>query len=168
MSILRHENDLTWLEWFTTRDSAQSIDKKCQEQLFSTFNVSISKSDCIETLLQHQETVFLQKTNFGSNRVNLFHHLVAIGDTIYDSAEKEFRMIQGLGKATSIATTLDINVLCNIQSDNAVAVPSMTTLLGLTDIDQIDNIATSATVTYRVRNFIPVPPFLLKTILKII
>jgi hypothetical protein len=166
MSLSRNETDITWMEWFTTRESAVAINKQHQEKLFSTFNASISKSDCIEALMQHHETVFLNKSNFGSKRINLFHHIDAVGGTIYDEKDREFGMIQGLGKLTAVAVNPDIDILCKVPNENAVAIPSTTSILNINNIDQIQELTVSATVTYKARNFIPVPPFLLETIFK--
>ena len=164
MSISRNETDITWLEWFTTRSSAEAINKQHQEKLFSKFNASISKSECIESLIKHHETAFINKSNFGSKRINLFHHVETVGGTIYDENEKEFGMIQGLGKFTAVAVNPDIDILCKIPTGVAVAVPSTTNILNVSTIEQIEGLTTSATVTYKPRNFIPVPPFLLETI----
>jgi hypothetical protein len=166
MSLSRNETDITWMEWFTTRESAVAINKQHQEKLFSTFNASISKSKCIEALMQHHETVFLNKSNFGSKRINLFHHIDAVGGTIYDEKDREFGMIQGLGKLTAVAVNPDIDILCKVPNENAVAIPSTTSILNINNIDQIQELTVSATVTYKARNFIPVPPFLLETIFK--
>jgi hypothetical protein len=79
-----------WISWFNSKESASAINKKNQEKLFSTFNYELSKSDCIEMLSQHNETVFLNKANFGSKNVSIFHHLVSVGGRIYDPEVKKF------------------------------------------------------------------------------
>ena len=86
-----------WLSWFNSRDSFSVINKANQEKLFATFNFSISKSDCIESISAHEETAFLQKSNFGSKKINLFHHLLSVGGTVYDSSSKVYGCIQGAG-----------------------------------------------------------------------
>ena len=87
-----------WVSWFNNRESAEKINKSNQEKLFSTFDASILKSDCIEAISTHIETVYLMKENFGTKRVNLFHHLIVVGGTLYDSSTKEYGFIQGLGE----------------------------------------------------------------------
>ena len=67
----------SWLDWFTSRESALVVDKQNLENLFKTFHSTVSKSKFLERISKHSETVFLFKVNFGSGRVNLLHHLIA-------------------------------------------------------------------------------------------
>ena len=55
-----------WLTWFKMqeRESAEIINKLNQEKLFSTFDVSISNSNCVDAILSHQEMVFVPKVKF--------------------------------------------------------------------------------------------------------
>jgi hypothetical protein len=151
------------------RESAKIINQSNQEKLFSTFNLTVSKSNCIEAITQHEETVFLYKVNFGTSRVNIFHHLMSVGGTIYDVTQKEYGFIQGIGKSTSLSMTPDIDILCDTPAVNVpVPIPSMTQLLAVTNQAQLQDLTQSATVTYKPRNFIPVPPFLVNAVNKAI
>ena len=87
-----------WLTWFNSRDSGTVINQSQQETLFKTFDASIATDEFITQLEQHNETVFMHKVNFGTNRVTLFHHLRSSGGTLYESGVKEYGMIQGLTK----------------------------------------------------------------------
>ena len=60
----------------------------------------------------------------------------------------------------------DMEILCKVPTGLAIAIPSTTSILGLTSVEKIDDLTASATVTYKPRNFIPVPPFLLETIIE--
>lgn len=164
MSSNTSSSNNTWLAWFQSRESASLIDKSNQEKLFSTFQSTVSESECIDAILKHEETAYLQKVSFGEGRVNLFHHLIAVGGTIYDASTKEYGFIQGLGRSTAVAMTPDITVLCKSPTGAATATPSATQLLGVSTRGQVDALAVSATVTYKPRNFIPVPPFLLEVV----
>ena len=137
-----------------------TINKSKQEKLFSSFNASLSETDCIEALVNHKETVFLHKLNFGSKQVNMFHHLTAAGGTVYKSDKKEFGFIQGVGGSTLTYMTPDLSVLRQVKSDSAVAVPTTTLLFGVSDKDQIDALALSDRITFHPQNFIPIPPFM--------
>ena len=86
------------------------------------------------------------------------------GGTIYDETKKEFGMIQGLGKLTAVAVNPYIDKLCKTPTGTAVAIPSTTSILNISNIEQIEELTVSVPVTYKARNFIPVPSFLLKTI----
>jgi hypothetical protein len=161
-SALTQGNNTTnkcWCDWFKSRESAKLIDQSNQERLFSTFNSTVSTNDCIEAVLSHNETVFLSKASFGVGKVSVFHHLTAVGGTIYNTNSKTYGFIQGLGKSTAISMTPDIDVLFRIPG-NAVPTPTTTQVLAVSTEAEIDALTNSATVTYRPRNFIPIPPFL--------
>ena len=164
-SIIAHRS---WSSWFNSRDSATYINKQHLGELFSTFDFKISKSECIEALSNHPETVFAFKANFGVNRVGLFHHFVGFGGTLYDSSTKQFGFIQGLGKSTATNAIIDEGVLSNVESDAEVNVPTTTNMMNVTTIEQVDSLNTSTRSKFRPRNFIPVPPFLLSIVDKAI
>ena len=146
-----------WLDWFRSRSSFDFINKKNQEKLFKTFDHSIEKKDCIERILEHNETVFLQKSCIGKNVV-LFHHLVKVGGSIYDASSVKYGYFHGLGLNTTFPMIPDMDILCANSSGTAVNTPSVTQILGIRSIDDIDGL-TVGTTRYRARNFIPVPPF---------
>ena len=113
-SLVSSTASRAWLTWFNSRESAEVINKKNQEKLFSTFNCEISKSDCIDSLLNHHGSIFLYKVNFGEKKVDLFHHLVSVGGTIYDNESKQFGFVQGVGDVGATNMTPDLDVLINI------------------------------------------------------
>ena len=90
-----------WISWFQGRESGSAINKAHQEQLFKTFDASVSETDCLLEILKHEETVYIHKVNFGSGNVALFHHLVEVGGTLYDSGSKDYDFIQGLRKLSA-------------------------------------------------------------------
>jgi hypothetical protein len=155
----------SWLEWFKSRESGVLIDKSNQERLFSTFNSSVSKIDCIEAVSQHDETVFLTKANFEQCTVSIFHHLISVGGTIYDTNDKLYGFIQGLGKSTTSSMTPNVDTLFNVAGE-AVPMPTPTQLLSVSTVEEINALTNSATVTYKPRNLIPIPPFLIETFQK--
>jgi hypothetical protein len=124
----------------------------------------VSKSDSIEAVIDHDETTYLHKASFGEGKVTIFHHLKAVGGTIYDVTGKDYGFIQGVGQATATFLKPDIDTLFKNYEGQAVATPSTTNILNVTSIEQVDQLTDSATVTYSPRNFIPIPPFLLKTV----
>ena len=154
----------TWLDWFQSRESGTKINQAHQEKLFTTFNSTVSKSDSIEAVIDHDETAYLQKASFGVGNITIFHHLKAVGGTIYDPNAKDFGFIQGLGKETAIILKPDTETLFKDYEGTAVATPSPTNILNVNSIEQVDNLTDSVSVTYSPRNFIPIPPFLLNTI----
>ena len=164
MSSTTTTASLAWVNWFNSRESGTSINKKHQEKLFSTFNFEVSDSKCLDLILEHQETAFLYKANFGTSTVGILHHLVAAGGTIYDSVEKQFGFIQGVGKSTASKMTPEIDVLCKVKSENEVSIPTNSQLFGLSSVDQVDGLSTSSRNKFLPRNFIPIPPFLLSSV----
>ena len=153
----------SWQEWFDTRDSASTINKTHQAELFDAFKADDDADKILNEIIQHEETVFLFKVNFGTANVNIFHHLKKIGGTIY-LPTVSYGLIQGVGEATSWTMTPDTTLLSEKPTGDAVSTPTPTSINGVTSIEDVDNLALSATITYKPRNFVPVPPFLLEPI----
>ena len=155
----------SWMEWFQSKDSGKEIDKANQETLFETFNSSVSKSNCIDAVVNHDETAFLHVASFGRGNVAVFHHLTVVGRNIYNqNSITEYGFIQGLGNESSVSMTPDIDTLFSIPEGAAVSVPSPTTVLNVSSVEEVDNLTDSATITYKPRNLIPIPQFLIETI----
>ena len=84
--------------------------------------------------------------SFGEMNITIFHHLVvAAGGTIYNNHGKAYRFIQGLGSTTASAMTLDIDTLCALPLGTALPVPSVTQILAVTSIEEVDGLTDSAT-----------------------
>ena len=154
-------NHSDWMSWFNSRISSEVVNKRNQEALFVLFEAEKSDDKIIENLLSHQETVFLQKVAVGSNRVAIFHHLLSIGGNLYDSGAKEFGFFQGVGESNTTAMTPDIDVLKEVPSDTAIQIPTMANLFEVSSIDEINALTVGTRSSFRPRNFIPIPPFLL-------
>eukprot|EP00957_Ditylum_brightwellii_P038009 2874735-Ditylum_brightwellii.AAC.1 len=101
-------NNKNWIDWLESRESAKLINQSQLGRLFDTFNASVSKEKSIEAIVKHTETAYMFKANFGDKRVNTFHHLTAVGGTMYDQGNTEYGFIQGLGEASAVAMTPDI------------------------------------------------------------
>ena len=152
-----------WLSWFNSRDSAITINKSQQETLFKTFDYSVNDDELIVAIGNHEETAFLHKVNVGNHRVAIFHHLTVAGGTIYDNGAKEFGFLQGLDIDCNVMTP-DIDVLKVVTTNTDTAVPAFAGLMGAKSKDEVAALVTSATVKYRARNILPIPPFLLPII----
>ena len=112
----------SWLDWFVGRESSEVNNKLNQEKLFETFNVTVSKIDCIKAMVQYHETAHLQQESFGVRKINIFHHLIKVGDNLYNRNEKEFGFIQGFGSSTAVIMSPDIKTLCKTPRGAAVPV----------------------------------------------
>ena len=167
INTTRNNNEIkSWFDWFQSRESVTRINQSNQETLFDTFNATVSKIDCIEAVLKHNETAYIHKASFGEGSINIFHHLHAVGGTIYDPNGKEYGFIQGIGKDTAFPMKPDMDILFKNPNQTAVATPAPTHILNVSSVEQVEALANSATVTYTPRNFVPVPPFLLEPIQK--
>ena len=85
---IRNKETESWLDWFVGRESSKVINKSNQEKLFENFNATVSKTDCIKAMVQYQETAHLQRESFGVRKINIFHQLIEVGDTLYNQNEK--------------------------------------------------------------------------------
>ena len=150
-----------WIEWFDSRDSSTFVNKQAQEELFQAFNFSSEPNDCKKKLIDHQEVLFLFKESF-EEKLSVFHHLVEIGGTVYDT-EIEIGFIQGTEDERAIPMTPNTVTLLEKPDTAAVAVPTITNLLAVTSITDIENLTVSSS-TYKPRNFIPITPFLCKVV----
>ena len=77
-----------WISWFKEKPSTLVINKTRQEKLFKTFDATVANESIAEAIMQHEETSFLHKINFGTKKVSVFHHLISTGETIYDEGTK--------------------------------------------------------------------------------
>ena len=154
-----------WLLWFKSRDSAIQVNKQHQDTLIKTFDASIDPDTILGVVAKHEETVFLHKVNVGTSRIALFHHLTEVGGTVYDAGAKDYGFIQNVGEDSAIRMTPDPEGLSRVEVATAAPVPTVNQIFGITKVEDITSMTESATtITYKPRNFMPIPPFLLDTI----
>lgn len=95
--------------------------------------------------------------------MNLFHHLKSIGGNLYVE-KQEFGMIQGVEENATCIMTPDLNVLLQIPHATAQGIPTTMQLLSVTSVQEVSNLTIGQTTSFKPRNFIPVPPFLIEPI----
>ena len=156
------QNTKNWIAWFESRDSSNFVNKQAQEELFQAFNASINTVDCKKKLLDHQEVLFLFKETFG-DRLNVFHHVTQVGGTVYDK-DIHFGLIQGVDIDMATVTTPSMDTLIETPEGAAVAVPTMTSLLQVSSLGDIEALTNGASTVYKPRNFIPITSFLCKVV----
>ena len=115
-------------------------------------------------MVQYQETDHLQRASFGVSKINIFHQLIEVGDTLYEQNAKEFGFIQGFGVSTAVIMSPYIKTLCKTPTGAAVLVPKIKMFLSTTTVEQADALQDRHTVNFKPRNFIPITLFLLKPI----
>ena len=154
----------TWLQWFNTRPSAITINQSQQERFFKTFDAGVTEDTILDAVISHEETAFIHKVNFDDSRIAIFHHLVSSGGTIYDNGMKGFGFLQGVSSIATTQMTPDDKVLKRVESNSDTPVPAIASLLAVKTTEDVDALTVSATVKFRARNFIPIPPFMLESI----
>ena len=154
-----------WKDWFNAQESATTINKIAQERLFKIFDSSISVDRCKNEIEGHTETAFLFRQNFGQNRIGIFHHMKSVGGNIYVEKE-DFGFILGIEELATCIMTPDHEILLGLPQDHPEPTPTTSHLLSVSSVEEVDALAIGQTTTYKPRNFIPIPPFLLNTISK--
>jgi len=154
----------SWDDWFYARESSSAIDKaRQQEELFTAFNATLSATECKNQVKEHDTIIFIAKLSLRSG-VNIFHHFLETGSQIFNET-KAHAFIEGISQPISSLMTPDIEVLFEKPAGVAVAVPTPTSILAITSVEDIDGLTDGATTTYKPRNFmIPIPPFLMHSI----
>jgi hypothetical protein len=153
----------SWDDWFYARESSSAIDKARQEELFTAFNATLSATECKNQVKEHDTIIFIAKLSLRSG-VNIFHHFLETGSQIFNET-KAHAFIEGISQPISSLMTPDIEVLFEKPAGVAVAVPTPTSILANTTVEDIDGLTDGATTTYKPRNFmIPIPPFLMHSI----
>ena len=155
------DEPLSWLEWFSMRESAPKINNEEKHTLIRTFEAAKNESEIRAHPLKYDEIVFIFKQNFGKNKVNFFHHLSSIGGNFYN-LQKHFGAIQGLDEEVTSIVTPEVSELLDV-STIASPVPLIEdyTKIKLTNNLKYLKVPENSCSHYTARNFIPVPPFML-------
>ena len=164
MSVQSNASSKSWKEWLSSRKSSSFINKSHQEGLFKIFDYSINEEKCKSDLESHEETAFLFRQSFGTNRVSIFHHVKSIGRNSIYGETQEIGFIQGIEEGTTCFLTPDIDSLIVLPQEAPVPVPTMTHMLAVSSIEDVDTLVVGPRTTYTPRNFIPIPPFLLEIV----
>ena len=151
------QNTENWIAWFESRESSNFVNKQAQEELFQAFNASTNTVDCKKKLLDHQEVLFLFKETFG-DRLNVFHHVTQVGGTVYDK-DIHFGLIQGVDIDMATVTTPSMDTLIETPEGAAVAVPTMTSLLQVSSLEDIEALTNGASTVYKPRTSFRSPLF---------
>ena len=152
----------TWLEWVLTRENAEDINRSSKQELFDALDASKTKEDIQQALIRNTEMVVMFKQNFGTNKLNLFHHLSVIGGNFYNKQE-QFGMIQGVDENITCVVTPDMPQMLEISTNNA-SVPNMEEILKIKDVNEFRNTMRATRENFSARNFIVLPPFMIHDI----
>ena len=155
-----------WTEYFDALPSSTIINKGCMKNLFKTFDANVTKEEVMNRVEKHNETVFLARLSLRSG-LNVFHHFIQVGGTVY-SGDKEAGFFVGLHKSTAAKMTPDTDLLFETPHATAFEIPRKDDILNCVTSDDVKALVESNTVSYRARNFIPIPPFLMQVVVSTI
>ena len=99
-----------------TQENAESINRSSKKALFEAFGTLKKKKNRTRNENSIDSTfgniVFQFKQNFGSNKLNIFHHLSVIGGNFFYNKQEQFCAIQGVDKdVTCIVTPVILQLL---------------------------------------------------------
>lgn len=156
------DNIDSWVTWFLSQKSAPMIDKRHKAQLFQTFSADISRENCQAQLERQDEVAYLIATDFKEGAVTIIHHCKEVGGNL-GSDSKSFGAIQGIRKNGTCTITPNIERLTSVAVTDE-PVPTKENIMNIRNIHDIENTQVSDEKKISLRNFIPIPPFLLKEI----
>ena len=113
----------SWKSWLASRQSNEFINNTSKDRLFEAFNHTTPDDKCKQSLLDHDQTVFLFKQNLGNSKVNIFHHLTKEGGNLY-IPEENLAAIQGVGTGTTCIIISDIQTILALPVQQTQRVPS--------------------------------------------
>ena len=150
----------SWYEYYDALPASSVVNKGKMEQMFRSFDHSLSPEAAKSAMTKNQDFVFLARTGLNKT-LGLFHHLEVSGGTIVDPVE-DCAFFVGLDRANSIIATPDTAVLFRAPHADPYAVAKREDIMSCSSVEEVDNLQASQSQTIRARNFIPVPPFLVR------
>ncbi len=153
----------SWYEYYDALPASSVVNKGKMEQLLKSFDHHLSADEAKAAMARNQDFVFLARTGL-NKALGLFHHLEVSGGTIIDP-EEDCAFFVGLNKANAIIATPDASVLFRPPHQDAYDVAKREDIMNCTSLQDVENLAASGgSQTIRARNFVVVPPFLVKTL----
>ena len=109
------------------------------------------------------QSVFLAKLSLGDG-LQLFHNFTQVGDSIYSDNVIHSRIFIGLGKVPTTLLTPEVSILLKKPGDKEVFVPKREDSMNCGSNEDINTLTVSTTQKIKPRTFIPIPPFLVKSV----
>ena len=159
MSATTHYSN--WTEYYDALPASTTINQGRMEQMLQSFDSSISPAGVQASMLQNKDIVFLPRTGFNKS-LGLLHHLEILGGTIASPVE-QCACILGIDRATEIVVSPDASILFKNPHVDHYILPARADIMKCTSVEEIDQLQVS-NQHIRPRNFIPVPPFLIRTV----
>ena len=152
----------SWYEYYDALPASSVVNKGKMEQMLKSFDASLSADEAKAAMTRNQDFVFLARTGLNKT-LGLFHHLEVSGGTILDP-EEDCAFFVGLNQANAIIATPDAKVLFREPHQDAYEVAKREDIMNCSSLQDVENLQASATQSIRARNFVAVPPFLVKTV----
>ena len=152
----------TWSEYYDARPASSVINKGKMEQLMRSFDSILSADDAKAAMTRNTDLVFLARTGLNKT-LGFIHHFDLEGGTIIDP-EEDYAFFVGLNRANAIIATPDAETLFRAPHPDAYAVAKREDIMSCTSLAEVENLQASNSQSIKARNFIPVPPFLVKVL----
>ena len=152
----------TWYEYYDSRPTSSIINKGRMEQMLKNFDSNLSAKEAKAEMSKNKDIVFLAKIGLNKS-LGLVHHVDVEGGTIGDPVE-ECAFIVGLDRDVAMIASPDEEALFRQPHPNAYQVAKREDIMNCISIEDVNNLVPSQSQTIRARNFIPVPPFLVRTL----
>ena len=152
----------SWYEYYDALPASSVVNKGKMEQMLRSFDASLSAVEAKAAMARNQDFVYSARTGLNKT-LGLFHHLEVSGGTILDP-EEDCAFFVGLNQANAIIATPDADVLFRQPHPNAYEVAKREDIMNCSSLQDVENLQASASQSIRARNFIPVPPFLVRTL----
>ena len=152
----------SWYEYYDALPASSVVNKGRMEQMLKSFDHSLSADEAKAAMTRNQDFVFLARTGLNKT-LGLFHHLEVSGGTIIDP-EEDCAFFVGLDQTNAIIASPDASVLFRAPSPEAYEVAKREDIMNCTSLQEVENLQASTSQSIRARNFIAVPPFLVKVL----
>ena len=164
MSVTRVKN---WEEWFLGRESNILIDQSKQEILLLKYDANTASDKVVKNLEDNKEIIFVFCKSFGDKMVNIFHHFKRFGGLITNPKET-YTFLRGVKERAVFAMQVNKKTLSKNTSILSLALPTLKDLKLVKKKENIASLDLSIRNHCLTKNFIPIPPFLLNTVFKVI
>ena len=152
----------SWIEYYDSLPTGSIVNKGKLEQMLKSFDSSLSPAEAKRAMIRNKDFVFLARTGLNKT-LGLFHRFDVSGGTVVDPDES-CAVILGLNRNSAILVTPDADELFKEPHNAAHKVAKREDIMNCTTIEMVRALIDSDTQTIRARNFIPVPPFLIRPI----
>ena len=106
--------------------------------------------------------LFIQKIFWKNDRAGLIHHLIIVGRNLCETFSNQAEFCQRLGDHATIPNTSHIDIICKNITHSTHPVTTTKHIMTATTIEDVLNLVDGSTKTYKVRNLILIPPFIVE------